>query len=153
MWVLEKAAGNCRGNRHRMIQFQGQHRTVTSSVSRSLGENCTITTTIVGYGFDDDVIATGTSWIPSDPHGAVGANRYGSASENTHQRQFAPDVSRIWQSVSKNEFPDTINDWYQIYINSAILIDGSMTSHFGRLYRSGSGRGSGVYHRQHVSIF
>jgi hypothetical protein len=150
---------------------------VTVPASRSMGEDCTITTTLLGFAFDDNVVETGTTWIPPDPHGAAGASRlvavgnslmevrrkngtltlrrgfqnfFAAFSEardtnfffdprvvyDEHagrfvlvvfQRRFAPDVSRIWLSVSKGETPDTIADWNQVYINGAVSINGSRT--------------------------
>jgi hypothetical protein len=39
------------------------------------GETCSITNTILGFRFDDNVAQTGSTWIPADPNGAVGFRR------------------------------------------------------------------------------
>jgi hypothetical protein len=56
--------------------FDIRYRNVTAPESRSLaGETCSITNTILGFRFDDNVAETGNTWIPADPHGAVGFRR------------------------------------------------------------------------------
>jgi hypothetical protein len=41
------------------------------------------------------------------------------------QQRFAPEVSRIWLAVSKDETPNTVNDWYSFYIDSLETVDGN----------------------------
>jgi hypothetical protein len=53
-----------------------QYNNGTDPVPRSLaGTSCTITTTILGFNFDDNVAENGLRTVPPDPHGAAGANR------------------------------------------------------------------------------
>jgi hypothetical protein len=53
-----------------------RHSNGTDPVPRSLaGETCTITTTILGFNFDDNFVENGIRIVPPDPHGAAGANR------------------------------------------------------------------------------
>lgn len=56
--------------------FDIRYNNVTGPEPRSLaGETCTLTKTLLGFRFDDNVAETGTTWIPADPHGAVGFRR------------------------------------------------------------------------------
>jgi hypothetical protein len=50
---------------------------VTSSeeATRSLQGVCSITNTVLGFNYVDNSVETGSTWIPPDPHGAVGASR------------------------------------------------------------------------------
>ena len=41
------------------------------------------------------------------------------------QQSDSPEVSRIWLAASKDDTPDSIADWNQFFINSAIVIDGN----------------------------
>jgi hypothetical protein len=38
---------------------------------------------------------------------------------------YSPQISRIFVAVSKGETPDTIDDWYNYYINSIITVSGN----------------------------
>jgi hypothetical protein len=46
------------------------------------------------------------------------------------QFSSSQSISRFWLAVSKDETPDTIDDWYKVYINSVVSIDGNNTGAF-----------------------
>jgi hypothetical protein len=167
------------GRTLKMNQHQPIHASTnqaTYHIQRQLqGNGCSVTDVILGFDYDDDVAVTGSTWVPPDPSGAVGASRLvavGNSLIEVRQKDgtltfrqalrdffggflesFEPDtrffdpkvvydehegrfvvvviqqgdsgeVSRFFLAVSKGEAPDRANDWYQININSDVVIDG-----------------------------
>jgi hypothetical protein len=56
-------------------RLQNGNATTSGGISRSLESVSSISNTILGFNYDDNVIETGRAWVEADPNGAVGVSR------------------------------------------------------------------------------